>query len=163
MHCVRRGLLTDVPTASVGRPLANEYPHVGRGLLTDVIKPAILQTLDDGDENVRRQAIRALKDLATEDDLDCLIPFIREATWENGRMTVEVLEALGEPGHKALKKLALSEPVIPAAAYYLASQGDARGGDILAELLTSQDAQKQKAAMALLAELHDPRCVPYLD
>ena len=37
-----------------------------------------------------------------------------------------------------------------------------RGGDLLVDLLTSEDAQKQEAALMFLSELRDPRCVPYL-
>lgn len=126
------------------------------------VRPAVVQMLDDGDADVRRQAIRAAKYLVTADDLDRLVRFVRDvAAWENGRQAVEALAAVGEPGREALVRLALDEHAF-AAAYYIATQGDARGGDILAGLLDDKDPAKRQAAMDLLAELHDPRCVPYL-
>ncbi|MFN2283369.1 MAG: HEAT repeat domain-containing protein, partial [Anaerolineae bacterium] len=137
--------------------------HISKNVdLAERIKPAVLQMLDDGDERVRRQAIRALTDIIDENDLGRIMQFVREATtWENAQHATEVLAALGETGYKMLEKLALEEHAF-AAAYYIATQGDPRGGDILAELLDDEDPTKREGAMGLMAELHDPRCVPYL-
>jgi HEAT repeat protein len=130
--------------------------------LAERVKPAIMQTLDDSEEIVRRQAIRALRDIVTPEDLDRLVHFIQEATWENGKEVAKVMGGVGEAGREALEALALREHVLPAAAYYLASQGDVRGGDLLAELLHADDPVRQNAAVDLLAELADPRAVPYI-
>jgi HEAT repeat protein len=126
------------------------------------IRPFILQALDDSDSDVRRQATRAARELVTADDLERLIQVVRDVTiLENSQQAVEALAAVGDAGRDALAKLALNEHVF-AAAYYIAAQGDTRGGDILAELLDDEDPIKREAAMGLLAELRDPRCVPYL-
>ncbi|MBN2389680.1 MAG: HEAT repeat domain-containing protein [Anaerolineae bacterium] len=137
--------------------------HISKNAnLAERIKPTVMQMLNDGDERVRRQAIRALTDIIEENDLGQIVQFIREATaWENAQHATEVLAALGDTGLKVLEKLALEEHAF-AAAYYIATQGDVRGGDILVELLDDEDAIKRESAMGLLAKLLDPRCVPYL-
>ena len=123
-------------------------------------KPTIIEALHDGEEVVRRQAIRALKELATVDDLDTLRQFLVEARPDNALAATEILEALGDPGTQMMRGLAL-EQGNAAAAYFIASHGDDRGRDILVAQLAGND-ECQDAAVEFLRELRDERCVPYL-
>ncbi len=125
-------------------------------------KPYILQALEDAEVVVRRQAIRSLKPMVTVDDIPQLKQFLRVADWENAR---EATEALGNLGHVTLDTLtdiALGEHT-PGAAYYIASQGDERGREILISQLDAEDPQVQTSAVELLRELQDPHCIPYLE
>ncbi|MCU0519597.1 MAG: HEAT repeat domain-containing protein [Anaerolineae bacterium] len=115
--------------------------------------------LADGEEAVRRTAIRAMASMATLDDLDILTALLGEAEPEIAIAATLILEALGMEGTEALGAMAIGEHV-PAAAYYIARQGDARGSEILAAQLG--DESKQKIAVEYLRELRDPRCVSYL-
>ena len=82
---------------------------------------------------------------------------------KTGNWQSELFDALGDAGHEALERLALERDVAPAAAFYLAREGDVRGGDLLVgELLKSENVEKQEAALMFLSELRDPRCVSYL-
>ncbi|MCJ7549717.1 MAG: HEAT repeat domain-containing protein [Anaerolineae bacterium] len=123
-------------------------------------KPTIIEALHDGEEIVRRQAIRALKVLATVDDLDTLRQFLREARPDNALAATEILEILGDPGTQMMRGLALEEGNA-AAAYFIASHGDVRGRDILVAQLAGND-ESRDAAVEFLRELRDERCVPYL-
>jgi len=127
---------------------------------TPETKQVTIEALNDSEEVVRRQAIRALKELATVDDLESLKQFLREANPDNALQTTEVLEALGAPGTQMMRGLALEEGNA-AAAYFIALHGDERGRDILVAQLAGND-ESQDAAVEFLRELRDERCVPYL-
>jgi HEAT repeat protein len=123
-------------------------------------KPTIIEALGDSEEVVRRQAVRALKELATTEDLPTLKRFLREALPENAVEATEVLEALGGAGTEAMQRMALEEHVA-GAAYFIARQGDDRGREILAAQL-DQEGEAHDAAVEFLRELRDERAVPYL-
>lgn len=122
-------------------------------------KPAIVEALHDSEPMVRRQAIRALEELATEADIGILLRFLREAEPDNALEATSVLEALGEPGVRLIEAMALKEHN-PAAAYYIAQQGDQRGRKILVSQL--DDDELRDDAVEFLRELRDARAVPYL-
>jgi HEAT repeat protein len=122
-------------------------------------KPFILQALDDGEETVRRQAIRALKNLATADDVERLKQVLREEPFEGAMEALQAIAAVGQTGTQALREMALEERN-PGAAYYLAGQDDPRGREILAERLVADDGVREDAA-EFLRELRDARCVPF--
>jgi HEAT repeat protein len=118
----------------------------------------LLEGLDDGDENVRKSAIKGLKTLARVEDIPRLVRVMNEDVWEHAQWTAEALAALGHPGQETLRRLALEERN-PAAAHHLALAGDARGTEILVELL--EDETKREAAAEFLRDLKDPRCIPF--
>jgi len=120
-------------------------------------KLVLLQALDDGDEKVRRQAIKALKEMATADDVVRLKRVLREESWDNAMAGTEVMEAIGDEGKRAMSEMALRERN-PAAAYFIAHHGDPRGREILAERLSEDDEKREDAAEFLL-RLGDERCV----
>ena len=122
-------------------------------------KPAIAGALSDSEEVVRRVAIRAMAKLAAPEDLEVVKAFLRETSPENAMEATEVLEALGKEGVEALRKMATEEHN-PAAAYFVARQGDPRGAEILAEGL--HHPESRDFAVDFLRELRDPRCIPYL-
>ncbi|MBN1248532.1 MAG: HEAT repeat domain-containing protein [Anaerolineae bacterium] len=122
-------------------------------------KGVIVGALNDGEEVVRRTAIRALASLATPDDLGVLSALLRETMPEDGIEVTRILGTLGIEVTEALRAMALDEH-IPAAAYFIARQGDPQGSEILAGQL--EDPSTQQIAVEYLRELRDPRCVPYL-
>jgi len=122
-------------------------------------KAAILEALNDGEEPVRRQALRALKGVVTAQDADLLRSFLQEASWQNACEIAEAIEALGEDGISLAGALAVEERNL-VSAYILGRSGDARGADLLAERLSEGGAVEETAA-ELLRELKDPRCVPF--
>jgi len=121
-------------------------------------RPALLEGLEDSDEDVRKSALKGLKTLAREEDIPRLVRVMDKDIWEHTLWAAEALAALGHPGLETLQRLALEERV-PAAAHHLALQGDSRGREILAELL-SVEAHRQAAA-EFLRDLKDERCIPY--
>lgn len=122
-------------------------------------RQAVLGALADSEGHVRRQATRALRKLATVDDVPVLQQFLREVEWEHALDAVEVLHGLGETGRAAMRQMAFEEHNLPAA-YYEAREGDARAREILAERLSEGGAVEETAA-ELLRELKDERCVTY--
>jgi HEAT repeat protein len=123
-------------------------------------KSAILQALDDGQEVVRRQALRALQGMATIEDAERLKRALREESWENAMLATEVLAAIGDKGRRAMREMAFEERNL-AAAYFIARQGDARGREILAKHLAGEG-DAREAAVEYLRELKDERSVPFL-
>jgi HEAT repeat protein len=81
-----------------------------------------------------------------------------EDLWEHAQWAAEGLVALGDPGPETLQRLAIEEQV-PAAAHHLALQGDPRGREILAELLSVEE--HRQAAAEFLRDIKDERCIPY--
>jgi HEAT repeat protein len=104
--------------------------------------------------------VRALKELATTEDLPTLKQFLREALPDNAIEATEVLEALGEAGTEAMREMAMEEDVA-GAAYFIARKGDDRGREILAAQLEA-DGATHDAAVEFLRELRDERTVPCL-
>jgi HEAT repeat protein len=121
-------------------------------------RPSLLEGLDDSEENVRKSALKGLKTLALVEDIPRLVRVMNEDLWEHAQWAAEAVAALGHPGQKELRRLALEERV-PAAAHHLALQGDPRGREILAGLL--DDETLREAASEFLRELKDERCIPY--
>ena len=121
-------------------------------------KSAFLQALGDGEEKVRRRAIKALKGMATVEDVARLKQFLRGETWENAMAATEVMAAIGDEGKRAMSEMVLQERN-PAAAYFIARQDDPRGREILVERLSEEDEKREDAAEFLL-RLEDERCVP---
>jgi len=119
---------------------------------------ALLEALDDGEEVVRRQAIRALKGMAAVGDVERLKQALREEPWDSALLATKVIEAIGDEGKKAMLEMTLGERN-PAAAYFIALHGDPRGRQILAERLAEDDDRSEDAAEFLL-HLGDERCVP---
>ena len=124
-------------------------------------KHALLALLDDEDENVRRRAIRSIKDLVTVDDLPRLMALVLTAQPEHATPLIETISTIGEPARVAMEDLALRTRH-PNAAYYLACSGDRRGRDILISLLESKDEDVIYAAVEHLTELREPQVVPFL-
>jgi HEAT repeat protein len=122
-------------------------------------KPAILDALDDGEDVVRHQAIRALQHLATEEDIDRLKQVLRDESFDRAEEAVAALEVIGDAGKQALRDLAFEE-YNPAGAFFVAREGDPRGREILAERLREGDPQRENAA-EFLRELRDERCIPF--
>jgi HEAT repeat protein len=122
-------------------------------------KPAVLHALDDGEEVVRRQAVRALQGLATVDDVERLQQVLREENWENAKEAVDLLAGLGDDGRQTMAQMAHEEQNL-AAAYCVAREGDPQGREILARRLSEGDPQRDTAA-EYLRELRDERCIPY--
>jgi HEAT repeat protein len=122
-------------------------------------RPAVLEALDDGEEIVRRQAIRALQHLATEEDVERLKQVLRTEAFDNLQEAVMTLEAVGDAGKQALRDLAFEERN-PAGAFFVAREGDARGREILVDRLRDTGPQYENAA-EFLRELKDERCIPY--
>jgi HEAT repeat protein len=123
-------------------------------------KPILLQALDDHEEVVRQQAIQGLQGIAGPEDVERLRQVLRDETAGNALLAVEAMAATGYEGRQAMHEMALQERN-PAAAYFLARQGDPRGREILAGWLAEEGAGREKAA-DLLLELGDERCVPVL-
>ena len=123
-------------------------------------KAVLLETLNDEDEGLRNQVLRALKRMATVDDLEWLQRILREESWENALMALEVMEAVGDEARKVLAEMASEERNL-AAAYYTARQGDPGGREILAARLSPGDARREDAA-EFLFRLVDERCVDFL-
>jgi len=123
-------------------------------------KAVLLEALNDGDEDLRNQALRALKRMATVDDLERLQRILREEAWENALLALEVMEAVGDEALKILTEMAFEERNL-AAAYYIAMHGDPEGREILAERLSPGDARREDAA-EFLFRLEDERCVDVL-
>jgi HEAT repeat protein len=121
-------------------------------------RPSLLEGLDDSEENVRKSALKGLKLLAQVEDIPRLVRVMDEDLWEHAQWAAEALAALGDPGLETLQRLALEEQV-PAAAHQLALQGDPRGREILAELLSIEE--QRQAAAEFLRDLKDERCIPY--
>ena len=119
----------------------------------------VIEALDDAEEAVRRQAVRALQKTASNEDLEPLLSFLRKARAGNAVDAVEALASLGEAGIRAMREMARTEHNL-AAAFFCAKQGDTWGREILVEAL-SDDAQRE-AAVEFLRELRDERCVPFL-
>jgi len=138
---------------SVRRYAVHCLGHIG----AQRAKPSLLQALDDSEEVVRRQAIKALKEMATADDVVRLKRVLREESWDNVMAATEVMEAVGDEGKRAMSEMALGERN-PAAAYFIAHHGDPRGREILAERLSEEDEKREDAAEFLL-RLGDERCV----
>ncbi|MBN1579495.1 MAG: HEAT repeat domain-containing protein [Anaerolineae bacterium] len=124
-------------------------------------KAAIIQALDDGEEMVRRQAVRALQKTATIEDIEPLKQFLRQALPDNAVEATKILEALGDEGIRSMVDLALQEHNLPAA-YFIARQGDDRGRTMLVQTLSSEDTERRDAAVEYLRELNDEHCVPSL-
>ena len=122
-------------------------------------KRVVIEALDDAEEAVRRQAVRALQKTASNEDLEPLLSFLRKARAGNAVDAVEALASLGEAGIRAMREMARTEHNL-AAAFFCAKQGDTWGREILVEAL-SDDAQRE-AAVEFLRELRDERCVPFL-
>jgi HEAT repeat protein len=146
-------------TASDQVPVRRYAVHCLGCIGTPRGRPFVLQALDDSEDVVRRQAIRALQNVATEDDVERLQRFLRDEPFENAEQAVDILEAIGPLGIQAMREMALAERN-PAAAYYIARQGDARGREILVERLREGD-EKRADAAEFLRELRDARCVPF--
>ena len=123
-------------------------------------KAVLLQALDDGDEELRSQALRPLKRMATVDDIERLQRILREDTWENALLALEAMETVGDEAPKVLAEMAFEERNL-AAAYYVALHGDPEGREILAERLSPGDARREDAA-EFLFRLEDERCVDAL-
>ncbi len=123
-------------------------------------KPVILEALHDSEEEVRRQAVRALKEHATMDDLDALKQFLREAQPRYAIEAIEILEALGQTAVEALGTMAKDEHNL-AAAYFIAQQGDAAGRELLVQHMKA-GGDDAPDAVDYLRELRDPRCVPHV-
>lgn len=123
-------------------------------------RPFFLQALDDHEEVVRQQAIQGLQGMAGPEDIERLRQVLRDEAASNALLAVEAMAATGDEGRQAMHEMALQERN-PAAAYFLARQGDPRGREILAGWLAEEGAGREKAA-DLLLELGDERCVPVL-
>ena len=128
-------------------------------------KRAVIEALDDAEEVVRRQAVRALQKTAALEDLEPLQAFLRQALPDNALDAVAVLASLGEAGVQAMREMARGDGFHRrehnlAAAYFVAKQGDDWGREILVEALG--DDARREAAVAFLRELGDVRCVPFL-
>ncbi|MBN1934891.1 MAG: HEAT repeat domain-containing protein [Anaerolineae bacterium] len=122
-------------------------------------KRAAIEALDDAEEVVRRQAVRALQKTASVEDIEPLQAFLRRALPDSAVNAVEVLASLGEVGIRAIREMAQREHNL-AAAYLVAKQGEDWGREILAEALS--DDLRRGAAVEFLRELRDRRCVPFL-
>jgi HEAT repeat protein len=127
-------------------------------------RPALLQGLDDAEPEVRKQAIKGLDGLATAEDVKPLQSIIRGDNWEHAQLAVAALASIGEEGREVIRRMALQERD-PAAAQYLAQQGDPQGREILAALLqggrSPSAGKRREAAAEYLRELRDERCIPY--
>jgi HEAT repeat protein len=123
-------------------------------------KPALLEALEDSETKVRRDAIKALRGMASQDDVERLKQVLREETWDNAMLAAEAMGSIGDEGRLALLEMALNERN-PAAAYWVALNGDPRGREILVEWLSEEDGRKEDA-VEFLHELGDERCVPFL-
>jgi HEAT repeat protein len=123
-------------------------------------KPVIIDALNDSEEDVRRQALRALKEHATLDDLAALQQFLREAQPRNAIEALEVVTALGAPAIEALRQMARDEEN-PAAALVIAQRGDDDARELLVEKMNA-GGEDMADAVEYLRELRDPRCVPHL-
>jgi HEAT repeat protein len=121
-------------------------------------RPALLEGLDDSEINVRKSALKGLKNLAQTEDIPRLQRAMREDVWEHAQWAAEAIAATGDAGLEALQRMALEERN-PAAAHHLAVQGDSRGREILAELLA--DETQREAAAEFLRDLKDERCIPF--
>jgi HEAT repeat protein len=122
-------------------------------------RPALLQGLDDSEQPVRQQGLKGLKGLAIAEDVERLERVLREDNWELAQLAVEALASIGDSGQAALRRMALEERS-PAAAWWIAQEGDPRGREILASLLSADEGRRQAAA-EFLRELCDERCIPY--
>jgi HEAT repeat protein len=122
-------------------------------------RTTVLEALDDGEDVVRRQAIRALQHLATGEDIDRLKQVLRDEPFDNAQEAVAALEAIGDEGKQALRDLAFEERN-PAGAFSVAREGDPRGREFLVERLREGDPQYENAA-EFLRELKDERCIPF--
>jgi HEAT repeat protein len=123
-------------------------------------KPTFLESLDDSETKIRRYAIKALRDMATVDDVERFKQVLREETWENAMLAAEVMESIGDEGKQALLEMALNERN-PAAAYSVALNGNPRGREVLVEWLSEEDGRR-KDAVEFLRELGDERCISFL-
>jgi HEAT repeat protein len=127
-------------------------------------RPALLEGLDDAEQDVRKSALTGLKTLARVEDLPRLARVMDEDLWEHAQWAAEAMAALGHPGQEMLERLALEEHN-PAAAHHLALQGDPRGREVLAALLDDaagpEAAARREDAAEFLRDLKDERCIPY--
>ncbi|NQT18181.1 MAG: hypothetical protein HQ592_00650, partial [Planctomycetes bacterium] len=103
---------------------------------------------------VVRQAVIAVRNFVDNTHLDTLVRIALQFSDE----TVATILAIGEPGERAVRTLAL-EHHVPYAAAWLWQQGDERGRDMLVAALENEDATAVEAAECLVAQTDAPGIV----